>query len=74
MLISPIIMVVGKEVNTHAQFCRQSELRAICQLAMLQREPVIWIGMCLQSRCQFFLNQLRGLIAIGVRVHLDASL
>ena len=67
-------MVIGKEVNTHAQFCRQTELRGICQLAMLQGETMVRIGMGLQSRCQFFQNQLCGLIAIGVRMHLHHSL
>jgi hypothetical protein len=74
MLISPIVMMVGKEVNTHPKFCRQTELRSICQLAMLQRETVIRIGMRLQSCCQFFQNQLRGLIAVGVGMHLHPSL
>ena len=73
MFISPVVMMVGKEVHTHAEFCRQPELRGIGQLAMLQGETVIRIGIRLQSRCQFFQHQLRRLIPIGVGVHLHPS-
>ena len=73
MFIAPVIMVVGEEVHTHAKFCRQPELRGIGQLAMLQGETVIRIGMRLQSRCQFFQNQLRRLIPISVGVYLYPS-
>ena len=74
VLVAPVEMVVGKQVDAHVQRLHPPELRRIGQLAVLQVEAVVTRGRRLQGRGQAVQRQFGSLIAVGVGVHLYAAL
>ncbi len=74
VLVTPVIQVVGEQVDRHAQRCHAAELRGIGQLRVLQREAVIRRRTRAQRLFHAVDRQCGGLVAVGVRVHLNTVL
>ena len=72
MLIAPVEMVVGEQVDAHAERLHAPELRSVGKLAMLQREAVVGRRMFAQGRFQAVQRQRRRLVAVRMRVDLQA--
>ena len=72
MLIAPIVVTIGEQIDVHAERLHPPELRGIGQLRVLQRETVCRIGMLAQCARHTVEYQCRRFAAVVVDVHLQA--
>ena len=72
MLIAPIVVMIGEQIDAHAERLYPPELRGIGQSRVLQRETVCRIGMLAQYACHTIEYKFRRFIAVVVAVHLQA--
>ena len=72
VFVPPIEMMVGKQIDAHAQLFHLSKLCGVSQLTVLKRKPMIGAWHISQSGCEGFKDHICCLVPIGVRVDLNA--
>ena len=73
MLIAPVEVVIGKQIDAHAERAHPAKLRRIRKLAVLQGEAVIRRGVVAKRQSERIEHQFGRLVAVGVAVDLDAG-
>ena len=74
VLVAPVEVVIGEQVDAHAERLHAAELRRVGELAVLQREAMVGRRMRRERVLDAIEHQLGRLVAVGVRVHQQALL